>query len=149
VSAKTIAIIVGVIVWTVGSGFAGWKIRDSRATIAAQKVTIAQEEKQTAVVEGARMDDHANELHAARVEQQRIAETARTEVSFIKIEKEAQAYVQKNPDPIDCSLDADGLRTWREANSGSDSASAGPGNSPNAPGAVPRDTAATRQREPK
>ena len=45
---------------------------------------------------------------------------AKTEANFMKLEREIFTYAQKHPVAADCSIDVDGLRLWRAANSNAD-----------------------------
>lgn len=54
-----------------------------------------------------------------RVEEQTITHLARTESNFQKLDQKVMNYAQKHAGAADCSLDADGLRAWAEANANS------------------------------
>lgn len=62
-----------------------------------------------------------NAEHAAQVESKLAQVEQANDVHFSTIEKEVIRYVQSNPAAAACSLDADGLRLWNEANRGAGS----------------------------
>jgi hypothetical protein len=75
----------------------------------------------------------ALEAERRNLERQRVTETV-----FKTITEKVVEYVQANPSADVCSLDADGLRLWNDANGGAVSADAGGGGGPD--GALPIST---------
>jgi hypothetical protein len=71
--------------------------------------------------------DHHNVLAAAgqKVEAKASLKQAKTEAHFEQLHTEVLTYAQTHPFATDCSIDADGLRIWRSANSNAETAGAG------------------------
>lgn len=68
----------------------------------------------------AAMDDQARLIQrASAIEREQVQHAENVRVVYRNIEKRVTEYVDKT-DMADCSIDADGLRIWNAANSGSD-----------------------------
>lgn len=59
------------------------------------------------------------------VERQAARQAAKTESFFTGVERGVLTHAQTHPVAGDCSLDADGLRLWRDANRGPEADGAG------------------------
>ena len=77
-----------------------------------------------------------------KVEVSAAVRAAKTEANFEKIESEVVHYAQTHPAATDCSIDADGLRLWRAANTNT-----GPFPSREPDNKVPEDPAAAGERQ--
>ena len=132
------------IVWTVLAFFAGREWRDRSADVDTAEQATEVEAGRADHAEATRNTDHADTQVATKSEQQRVDTVAEQDKQFTIIERKVIEYVKANPDPAGCDLDGDGLRAWREANSGA-SAEAGPDHSARTDGAVSGAAAARRR----
>lgn len=132
------------IVWTVLAFFAGREWRDRSADVDTAEQATAVEAGRADHAEGTRKTDHVDTQVATKSETQRVETAAEQDKQFTIIERKVIEYVQANPDPAGCDLDGDGLRAWREANSGA-SAEAGHHDSARADGAVSRPASARKR----
>jgi hypothetical protein len=78
-----------------------------------------------------------------QAETKAVAVQATTRANFARLETEVQVHEETHPTAADCSLDADGLRIWRDANADSQTA---PASEPAGP--VPGDATAAGKPAP-
>lgn len=132
------------IVWTILAFFAGREWRDRSADVDTAEQATEVQTTRADHAEGTRKTDHVDTQVASQSEQRRVDTAAKQDEQFTIIERKVIEYVQANPDPAGCDLDGDGLRAWREANSGS-SVEAGLDHPARTDGAMSRPTAAGRR----
>jgi hypothetical protein len=108
-----LAVVGGVLAMALAGG-AGWQVATWRAD--AQRVDSVER----AIAQAAEIaEQDADILRHAQ------GRAVATETRFRTINREVVRYVQNHSEPVDC-LDADGLRLWRDANTGAAEADSEP-----------------------
>lgn len=100
------------------SWWAGWEWRDRSADVTIAQRDAADATGATKAITEARTDDKAGQAGASTVEHERVEQQAQAATEFKYITREVIRYVQSNPSPAGCGLDADGLRIWRQSSAG-------------------------------
>lgn len=96
----------------------GYHYRDilAQRDAAAMHDAVATEAQQAAVKH---VDDsNASQAGAAVIEAKRVQDQAAQDANTKIIYRDIVRYVDKNPSPTVCDLDADGMRVWNASNTG-------------------------------
>lgn len=119
---EVLAVVLAIVLIAGGSYLFGHHNEATAAKVATVTQELKQQKADNAELQRQQVQTQANAKAADEVGAKRDEAQAKNETHFQTITKTVYRYVQTHPDSQSCTLDDDGLRIWRAANSGDQSA---------------------------